>query len=620
MFSMEWTEKYRPRKFSDLVGQERAAKVLENDVSNPKATYILKGQGGGGKTTAARIFAAALNCEERKDNNPCGECLSCRTILSGSNSPSVEEISAAVANSVDDARNLVDDTTRATAGLKRVFILDECHMMSRNAWDALLKLLENPPKDTHFVLVTTEYHKIPDTIKTRSRTISFDAIDDDKVAQHLRWVCEQENHDVTDEQVNTAVIAGGGSMRLAMKSMESVIDGNIDVSSNDNWERFVDSVKDRNLPHMLALSNTILEEGVIDPRMMVERLFNIFVDSTINGAFENYGGSGTLIALRELSRALSIMGTSGSQKVAAQSALVALCTPIEFDSSSVVSTQMLSFIRSEVTQAVKDALNSHQEGHQSPIEPSVAPSESDDKKTPIEPVENIDDSTSNEDEPEVADEPQDSVWDDSPHMKNDEVNMENILPSHIDSWLDEVEAEFGAAPQDAQASKAPTSQKDIDGSINTLKSRAELFNSAELSKCLDRIVGAENKGGTLNITIDVSDVSDGEFGDAIIQMSEISEFPIALVEGEAQDSHGGFQEAPSDHEGRMNAIKDILSKAENEGVQDAIDCIKGIYEVDGDSSHISAIVDSNSVDEETFRRGSSWIGDVSPMKIVLTWD
>ena len=218
MFSMEWTEKYRPRKFSELVGQDRAAKVLENDVDNPKGTYILKGKGGGGKTTAARIFAAALNCEDRKDGNPCGECLSCRTILSGANSPSVEEISAAVANSVEDARNLVNDTTRATAGLKRVFILDECHMMSRNAWDALLKLLENPPKDTHFLLVTTEYHKIPDTIKTRSRTISFDPITDDKVAEHLKWVCEQEGHD--DYTVAQRQLAGEASGEDAQHEAE----------------------------------------------------------------------------------------------------------------------------------------------------------------------------------------------------------------------------------------------------------------------------------------------------------------------------------------------------------------------------------------------------------------
>lgn len=618
---MEWTEKYRPRKFSELVGQDRAAKVLENDVDNPKSTYILKGKGGGGKTTAARIFAAALNCEDRKDGNPCGECLSCRTILSGANSPSVEEISAAVANSVEDARNLVNDTTRATAGLKRVFILDECHMMSRNAWDALLKLLENPPKDTHFLLVTTEYHKIPDTIKTRSRTISFDPITDDKVAEHLKWVCEQEGHDVTDEQVNTAVIAGGGSMRLAMKSMESVIDGNIDVSSNDSWDNFVQSVKDRNLPHMLSLSNVVLDEGIIDPRMMVERLFEIFVDSTINGAFENYGGPGTLIALRELSRALSIMGSTGSQKVAAQAALVSLCTPVEFDSSSVVSTQVMSFVRSEVTAAVKDALNEAQIAHVAPqgTSPTREPLSTPEPVT-VEsegvshtPKDEVDDtkSISEGDTKDIAEESSEEssdVWEDAPQMEDDK-----IMPNDIDSWLNEVESEFGVI-EDTKTVKAPTSQKDIDNSINTMKNRADLFNSKELSMCLGNVTHAENTGGTLSIHVDVSNISDDEFGEAIIQMSDVAEFPTMLIEDEGVTT----TLVPTDNEGRMSMVKSILDKAESEGVSDAVQCIKGIYDLDGDDTHISVMVDPADVDAKTFFNGSTWINDNSPVKINLT--
>lgn len=602
---MEWTEKYRPRKFSELVGQDRAAHVLEKDVDNPKSTYIFKGKGGGGKTTAARIFAAALNCEDRTDNNPCGQCLSCTTILSGESNPSVEEISAAVANSVEDARNLVEDTTRATAGLKRVFILDECHMMTRNAWDALLKLLENPPKDIHFLLVTTEYHKIPDTIKTRSRTISFDSIDDEKVASHLKWVCEQEGHSVTDEQVNTAVIAGGGSMRRAMKSMESVIDGNIDVSSNDTWNVFVEAVKERNLPHMLAQSNRVIDEGIIDPRMMVERLFELFVDSTINGAFENYGGSGTLIALRELSRALSIMGSTGSQKVAAQSALVALCTPVEFDSSSVISTQMLSFIRGEVTSAVKEALGEVQNVPQNaPVEPNRATPDKDTGESP-QPVETpsetdsktVDDAVQNED-----------VWDNSPHMEDDKID--GMLPSEINEWLDEVESEIGVPTV-----SAPTSQKDIDNSIATMKSRAELFNSQELSMCLSNVVGARNDDGTLVISIDVSNISDDEFGEAIMQMADASEFPIMLIE---DDNSMNSIPVPTDNEGRINMVQSVLDKAVEVGADSAIQCIKGIYSIDGDDEKIVALVDGNSVDGKTFFDGSSWVSDNCPVKIELS--
>ena len=179
--------KFRPDTFSEVKGQDDIVRTLKNQILSERVghAYLFCGTRGTGKTSVAKIFARAINCLNPKDGNPCNECAVCKNILSGS-SMNVAEIDAASNNSVDNIREIVDEVRYSpTEGKYRVYIIDEVHMLSQGAFNALLKTLEEPPSYVVFILATTEAHKIPITILSRCQRYDFKRIRMETIADRL---------------------------------------------------------------------------------------------------------------------------------------------------------------------------------------------------------------------------------------------------------------------------------------------------------------------------------------------------------------------------------------------------------------------------------------------------
>ncbi|MDH3307864.1 MAG: DNA polymerase III subunit gamma/tau [Acidimicrobiia bacterium] len=218
--------KYRPQTFADVVGQDHVTNTLAREIADNKVAhaYLFAGPRGTGKTTTARILAKSLNCHNRAaSGEPCNECDSCRAVVQGS-SFDVTELDAASHNSVDDIRDIkVSVTTVASVGgAKRIFILDEAHMLSKAAGNALLKTLEEPPEHVHFVLATTEPYKLLDTIRSRSQRFDFHPVAIDQLIDHLAGISESEGFTASREALALVARHARGSVRDSLSLLEQV--------------------------------------------------------------------------------------------------------------------------------------------------------------------------------------------------------------------------------------------------------------------------------------------------------------------------------------------------------------------------------------------------------------
>lgn len=217
--------KYRPRTFQEVKGQDHIVTTLKNQIKAGRIghAYLFCGTRGTGKTTVAKIFAKAVNCENPVDGDPCGECPSCQEIGSG-NSMNVVEIDAASNNGVDNIRQIREEVTYApTSGRYRVYIIDEVHMLSTGAFNALLKTLEEPPAYVIFILATTEVQKIPATILSRCQRYDFHRISIDTIAQRLSDLMQREHIDAEEEAIRYVAKAADGSMRDALSLLDQCI-------------------------------------------------------------------------------------------------------------------------------------------------------------------------------------------------------------------------------------------------------------------------------------------------------------------------------------------------------------------------------------------------------------
>ncbi len=215
--------KYRPKTFSDMVGQEHVRAVLLRQCGTGKTThaYIFSGTRGTGKTTSAKILAKAVNCLSPQDGEPCGNCSSCLAIENAT-ATDVLELDAASNNSVDDVRALCDELIYPPAVLKkRVYIIDEVHMLSASAYNALLKTLEEPPPHVIFVLATTEPGKVPPTILSRCQRFEFRRLTPGETASRLLFVAEKEGLPLEKEAANIIARLSDGSVRDALSILES---------------------------------------------------------------------------------------------------------------------------------------------------------------------------------------------------------------------------------------------------------------------------------------------------------------------------------------------------------------------------------------------------------------
>lgn len=216
--------KYRPQTFNDLVGQEALSQTLCNAITQNKVAhaYLFTGPRGTGKTSAARILAKSLNCDNGPTVSPCGVCSSCKDITSG-NALDVIEIDAASNNKVEDARDLIDRVQFApVAGRYKVYIIDEVHMLTSQAFNTLLKTLEEPPKNLVFILATTESHKVLETIISRCQRFDFRRISQDIMVARLRYIAEQERVSIDDEALNLIARRSAGGLRDALGLLDQI--------------------------------------------------------------------------------------------------------------------------------------------------------------------------------------------------------------------------------------------------------------------------------------------------------------------------------------------------------------------------------------------------------------
>jgi len=217
--------KYRPQMFAELIGQEHVKTTLENAIAQQRIAhgYIFSGQRGTGKTTVARILARCLNCEQGPTASPCGKCASCLEIQGGSG-VDVIEIDAASNRGINEMRELRENVRyRPARDRYKIFIVDEAHQITSEAFNALLKTLEEPPEWVVFILCTTEAHKIPSTISSRCQQFSFRSVDFAELIGRIQWIAQQEGIQADDEVLSVLAQAGEGSVRDSLSALDQAI-------------------------------------------------------------------------------------------------------------------------------------------------------------------------------------------------------------------------------------------------------------------------------------------------------------------------------------------------------------------------------------------------------------
>ena len=270
--------KYRPQTFSEIIGQEHVVKTLTNAIAsgNISHAYLFSGPRGSGKTTVARVLAKAINCEKPKNSEPCNACDSCKEIM-GSNSLDLMEIDAASHTGVDDIRELISGIKFSPVKSKyKIFIIDECHQLSKSAANALLKTLEEPPAHAIFILATTEAHKMIPTIVSRCQRFDFKRLQVAEIIKKLEFILNKEEIKFEKPVLSLIALNARGSFRDA----ESILDKCISFTANDKQitvkeikellgivevaeiSEFVDYVIDKKTKEAVNMIHAILEEGV----------------------------------------------------------------------------------------------------------------------------------------------------------------------------------------------------------------------------------------------------------------------------------------------------------------------------------------------------------------------
>src|SRR6185312_5935220 len=217
--------KYRPQSFDDVLNQEHIKTTLRNAIAQNRIAhgYIFSGQRGTGKTTTARIVARCLNCIQGPTDKPCGVCASCVEIAAGS-SVDVIEIDAASNRGINEMRELRENVRYQPARDRyKIFIIDEAHQITNEAFNALLKTLEEPPEWAVFMLCTTESHKIPQTISSRCQQFSFRSVDFGLLVERMRSIAKEEGIQADDEALSVLAQAGEGSVRDSLSAMDQAI-------------------------------------------------------------------------------------------------------------------------------------------------------------------------------------------------------------------------------------------------------------------------------------------------------------------------------------------------------------------------------------------------------------
>ena len=311
--------RYRPRRFSEVKGQDHVVAALGNAVREGRVAhaYLFSGPRGTGKTTSARILAKALNCENLQDGEPDLVCDSCVAIEAGT-SYDLHELDAASNNGVEAMRDLIARAALGTPGRTKVYILDEVHMLSPGASNALLKTLEEPPEHVVFALATTDPHKVLPTIRSRCQHFELHLIPADVLEAHVRWVAADAGLDIDDEIVAHVLRVGGGSARDTLSALDQVLAaGGIDERSGDTGA-LLTGLLERDPGAVLAAVHHAVASGR-DPRVLAEGLIGrlrdaflaavgVALDHLPEGDRERTADLAAMVERPFLTRALEVLG------------------------------------------------------------------------------------------------------------------------------------------------------------------------------------------------------------------------------------------------------------------------------------------------------------------------
>ena len=351
--------KYRPKTFDDVVGQEHITETLKKQVETGRLShaYLFIGTRGTGKTTCAKILAKAVNCEHPVNGNPCNQCAACRGIDDGS-ILDVVELDAASNNGVDNVRALRDEAVFSPANVrKRVYIIDEVHMLSTSAFNALLKILEEPPAHLMFILATTELHKVPATILSRCQRHSFKRIPVDTIAARLNYVAQQERLDLQPDAAALLARMADGGMRDALTLLdqcsgsdvittETVISA-MGLAGNLRTAQLLQSIADGDTAKTLEQFRSLWQDGkdpaaLLDELSMLQRdllmqavaprggrelLSGGYDSETLQTLFGAFTPAQLLANLQSIQDALTAMAAQPNPRIAAELCLIRLCRP-----------------------------------------------------------------------------------------------------------------------------------------------------------------------------------------------------------------------------------------------------------------------------------------------------
>ncbi len=353
--------KYRPQTFDDVVGQQAVSQTLKTQIVSGRLShaYLFTGSRGTGKTSSAKILAKAVNCLNPHDGNPCNCCAACRSIDAGS-CMDVLEIDAASNNGVDNVRDLRDEAVYTPSEVKmRVYIIDEVHMLSISAFNALLKIIEEPPEHLLFILATTELHKVPATILSRCQRFAFRRISQEDIAARLQYVAYQENIDLDDAAARVLARLADGGMRDALSLLDQCASATVGELNSDRvyaclgiagtqeCGKLMDHIARQDTAKALALMNRLYADGkdmgaLLDelaclardlmilkaaPDEGISMLSGVASDGEVQALAGKFSNGELVHMLNLIQSTVAGFTRSGSKRMDAELCIVSMCQP-----------------------------------------------------------------------------------------------------------------------------------------------------------------------------------------------------------------------------------------------------------------------------------------------------